>query len=134
IIFSIGGIGKQIGNQRYHFSRADRNAIDAAHPLDFKEAFVTGEQLVATVAGERHLYVLGGKLRYQIGRNGGRIGKRLVEMVHQLRDQVERIWADDDFVVICIVFSGDRGGQRQLVELGLLEADGKSFHWLLGLQ
>ena len=46
---------------------------------------VAAEELVAAFPGKRHLHVLGGELRHEVGRQRRRVGKRLVERVGELR-------------------------------------------------
>src|SRR5205823_1571149 len=81
------------------------------------------EELVAALARERHLHVLGGELRDEVGRKRRRVRERLVEGVGEHRQEQRRIRLQDELTVPRPVARRDEPGARELVERALAEAD-----------
>ena len=94
---------------------------------------VAAEELVATLAGERDLHVLGGQLRDQVGRQCGRVGERLVEGVGQRGQEQRRVGPQHELAVARAVALGDQARVGELVERALLEADRERPYRLCGL-
>ena len=86
---------------------------------------VAGKVLVAAVPGERHGDMLAGDLGDVVGRNGRGVGKWLVEVPGELGQDVERIGLDHQLVMVGAVAGCDLAGKAELVEVGLVEADGE---------
>ena len=57
---------------------------------------ITGKQFVATDAGHQHCYALTRLPADQIGREGRRVGHRLIHVPDQLGQQFRRLRLDDD--------------------------------------
>ena len=69
-----------------------------------------------------------GELGDEIGRQGGRVGERLVESRGKLRQQLGGIGAEQELVVVGPVPLRDLARVGQLVERALLEADREGLH------
>ena len=89
---------------------------------------VTSKRFVAAVAAQRHRHVAAGHRRDVIRRNGRRVGKRLIEPVHDRVEHVRQVRLDDLRVVVGLEARGREPGGRQLVVRGLAEADGRGRH------
>ena len=84
---------------------------------------VAAEELVAALARERHLHVLGGQLRDEVGRERGRVRERLVERLGERGQEQRRVGLEHELVVVRAVALGDEPRVGELVERALLEAD-----------
>ena len=89
---------------------------------------VAAEQLVAALAGERDLHRAGRELRDQVRGERRRVGERLVERLGEPRQQVDRVRAHDQLVMVGAVQLGHAARQLELVERALLEADRERAH------
>ena len=85
---------------------------------------VSGKQLVAAVAGQRHGDVLARHRRNEIGRDLRGIGERLVVPFRQARDNIERLtWRHRELGMFGPEMMRHRGGMMRLVIAGDVEAD-----------
>ncbi len=91
---------------------------------------VAAEELVAALAGERDLHVLGGELRDEVRRQRRRVGERLVERLCERRQEQRRVRLQRQLAVDRPVALRDGAGAGELVERRLLEADRERAHRL----
>ena len=84
---------------------------------------VPGEELVAPVPAQRDRHVAPRELRKVVGGDGRGVGERLIEVVHELRDQVGDIRGDGELGVVRLERSGDAPRIRPLVVGRVVEAD-----------
>ncbi len=84
---------------------------------------VAAEKLVAALARERDLHVLGGELRDEVGRQRRRVCERLVERIREGGEQECRVGVQSQLAVHRPVARRDGAGATELVERCLLEAD-----------
>ena len=61
---------------------------------------VAAEELVAALAGERDLHVLGRELRDEVRRQRGRVGERLVERVRERRKEQRRVGLQNELAML----------------------------------
>ena len=84
---------------------------------------VAAEELVGPLPRERHLDRFGRELRDQVGGQSRRVGERLVERLHQLRQELDRVGPQHQLVVVRAVPLCDLPRVAELIEGALLEAD-----------
>ena len=84
---------------------------------------VAAEELVAALARESDLHVVGCEPGDEVGRERRGVRERLVEGLRQRGKELGRVGAEHELVVIGSVALGHEPGIRQLVEAPLLEAD-----------
>ena len=94
---------------------------------------VAAEELVAPLAGEDDLDRVRGQLRHQVGGERRGVAERFVEGLDQAREQVDRVGAKDQLVVVGVVALGDKARQLQLAERLLLEPDREGAHPIAAL-
>ena len=100
-----------------------RHAVVVALALLDDVLVVAREQLVAAVAGEHDLDVLGGELRHHVGRNRRRVAERLVEIPGEVLDDRNHVRLEHELVVLRAERLRDFARVRELVEAVLGEAD-----------
>ena len=110
--------------------REGRQRPDALREQVGDVGVVAAEQLVAALARERDLHVLGGELGDEVGRERGRVGERLVERRRERRQEQRRVGPEHELAVVRPVARRHRARTRQLVERRLLEADRERAHGL----
>ena len=91
---------------------------------------VAAEELVAALARERDLDVLGGELRDEVGRERRRVGERLVERCGERRQQQRRVRPQHELAMDGPVALRDGPRAGELVERRFLEADRERAHRL----
>jgi hypothetical protein len=91
---------------------------------------VAAEELVAALAGESDLDVLGRKLGDEVGRQRRRVGERLVEGVGKGWEEERGVRAEHELAMLRAVALRHEPRIGQLVEAPLLEADRKRAHGL----
>ena len=84
---------------------------------------VAREELVAPVPAEGDRHVASGELREIVGRDRGGVGEWLVEVAHELRDEVGDVGRDGQLGVVRLESPGDEPGRRALVVRRIVEAD-----------
>ncbi len=97
-----------------------------------EEGVVAGEQLVASVAGQRHLHVATGEPREQERGEEAGVGEGLIELRRRGRDQIEAVLSRE--LLRDVLGPEALGGELRpgrLVEALLLEADGEGLQRLL---
>ena len=120
-------VAKRLGHQSeepaHHLTPQPlwQQAVHVHHALA-GEAIVAGEVLVAAVAREHHLDLLGGHLGNKIDADAERI-RGLVEVPDHRRHQVNQVGLDDALVALEAVLLVHHAGIRQLVERLLFDAD-----------
>ena len=106
-------------------SRRREHAPDAAGDRVPGVARVAAEELVAALAGERHLDLRRDGPRDVPERDRRRIGERLLEAFDDRGEVGCSIRADGDLVVVAADRLGHRSRRVELVEGGIAEADGE---------
>ena len=94
---------------------------------------VPAEELVAALARERDLDVLGGEARDEVGRQRGRVGEGLVEGRSQRRQKQRRVRPHHELAMARAVQARHGAGSGELVERLLGEADRERPHGLRAL-
>ncbi len=107
-----------------------RQTVESLGQPDGQVARVAGKQLVAAIARQRHGHVLPRALGNVPGRQGRAIGKGLVVMPDQARQDLHRVRPDLKLLVDRAKSFGRRPGVARLVELPDGETDGESSHRL----
>ena len=102
---------------------AARHAVVAPLALLDDVLVVAGEQLVAAVAGQHDLHVLGGELRHHVGRDRRRVAERLVEIPGEVLDDLDHVRPQDELVVLGAELRGDLPRVAELVVVCFGEAD-----------
>ena len=119
--------GQAVGERR---APAEASGADALGEQVGDVGVVAAEELVAALAGERDLDVLGGELRDEVRRERRRVGERLVERVGQRRQEQRRVRPQRQLAMDRAVALGDGARTGQLVERRLFEADRERAHGL----
>ena len=107
----------------------DERPRKPGHPADARREqvgrvrVVAAEELVAPLARERDLHVLGREPRDEVRRQSGRVREGLVERVRQGGQEQRCVGPQDELAVACPVPLDDEPRVRQLIEGPLLEAD-----------
>ncbi len=118
------GAGQQLGQRR----RERGEPADAGGEQVGDVGVVAAEQLVAALAGEGDLDLARRQLGDQVGRQRRGVAEGLVEGLDQLREELDRVGAQDDLVMLGAVALGDQPRPLELVEARLLEADREGLH------
>ena len=119
------------GGGRQALDERTREACERRHPVGEEVGgvrVVAAEELVSALARERDLHVLGRELRHEVRRQCRRVGERLVEGLGERRQQLDRIGANEQLVMVRRVPLGDAPRVRPLVEAALFEADRERVH------
>ena len=98
--------------------RARQDVVATLPPLDY----------VLVVAREHDGHELRGELRHHVGRDGGGVAERLVEIPGEIIHDAEDVRRDDHLVMLGAVPFRDPAGVAQLVEVLLDEADRERLH------
>ena len=105
-----------------------RQALEVPLVMVAEVAPVAAEQFVAADARQDHRHVAPRELRYQVGRDEGRVGERLVHVPEQPRQQRDHVGPHDDLVVLGLEKFRHAARIRELVVVLVrrcsLEADG----------
>src|SRR5439155_10786370 len=88
--------GRELLDER---SRERGERADALREPVGDVGVVPAEELVAALARERDLDVLGGQPRHQVRRQGGRVRERLVEGCRERREQQRRVGVEDELAM-----------------------------------
>ena len=120
-----------LGGARKQLDQRPEKGRRPAHPG--REAIghvrvVAPEELIATLAGEHDLDGVRGQLRDQVCGERRGVAERLIERLNQAGQQVDRVGAQDQLVMVGAVALRDQPGVVELVEGALLEADGEGAH------
>ncbi len=91
---------------------------------------VAAEELVASLAGEGDLHVLGRQLGDEVGRQGRRVAEGLVERLRERGQEQRGVGSQHELAVAGAVALGDRSRTGELVERCLLKADREGAHGL----
>ena len=101
------GLGGGAGQPLDHSPQRPSRGRQARGELIRYVRVVAAEQLIAPLPGQRDLDRAGGELRDQVGGQRRRIGERLVEHLDQARQELDRVRANHQLVVIGAVTLGD---------------------------
>ncbi len=103
---------------------AEGDARPAGHPLGLV-MLVSGEQLVAAVAGEGDGHVLAGHFGDEVSGEDRKIPERLVQMADELFRELQGFRLEDELLVLRLEQLGDPAGVGQLVIGLVFESDGE---------
>ena len=95
---------------------------------------ITGEQFVPAVPRQHDLDLPRGKHRHEVRRECGCVAEWLIELRQDGCQSIGALGLDDQLAMVCTETLGDNACVRQLVEVGLAEADGERCEPLAALQ